>query len=436
MNKVIVKIQHCYGIPHLNHEFDFTNNNMPVALYAPNGMMKTSLAKCIHDYVTGKVPVDVIFPTRSSVFEISDEEGNVVMPESIFVIDSINEKFRSGRMSTLLASEGLKFQYDEIYDEIGEKRENLLKKLKRNSGISKDIDLVFSSDFGMPVGDFLTALARLEREVKNEKHLEYGDLKYRTIFNDKVLGFISNPDFESLIQEYTTVYEKILDSSRYFRKGVFNHSNAETIAKNLTANGWFEGGHSVNLKDTAGGVEISTEKELADAINLEKEAILNDDTLKNMFAKVDKALSNAELKTFREYLIENPFLVSELKDLDYLKSKIWVAYLVKNKADYFDLIQIFDESEQKLKDIIAQAESEKTHWEEVIHIFNKRFSVPFTVSVENKSDAVLNLDSPHIVFYFNDENNEPSQKISRELLDTVLSNGEKRALYILTLLSR
>lgn len=434
MDKVILKVQHCYGIPLINHEFDFTNKNMPVALYAPNGMMKTSLAKCIHDYVNGKDPVDIIFPTKDSTFEICDEDGNLLEPDSIFVIDSINEKFQSGRISTLLASESLKSQYDHIYDDIGNKRETLLKKLKKNSGISKDIDSVFSSDFSMPVGGFLTALARLEREVKNEKHLEYGDLKYRTIFNDKVLGFISNPDFESLIEEYTSVYEKILDNSRYFKQGIFNHSNAETIAKNLKANGWFEGGHSVNLKDTAGGVEISTEKELADAIEHEKEAILNDDTLKKMFAKVDKALSNSELKTFRDYLIENPFLASELKDLDYLKSKIWVAYLIKNKTDYFDLIHTYDESEEKLKDIISQAESEQTHWEEVIGIFNRRFSVPFTVCVENKSDAVLNLASPQIVFYFNDENNKASQKISRDLLDTVLSNGEKRALYILNII--
>ncbi len=434
MNKAKLKVQHCYGIPHLEHELDFSNNNMPVVLYAPNGMMKTSLAKSIHDYIGGKEPTDKIFPNRDSVFELCDEDGDSIQPDSIFVIDSINERYRSLRISTLLASDNLKSQYDEIYEDIGKRRANLTKKLKKFSGISKDVDKIFSSDFGVPAADFLTAFARLDREVKSEKYIDYGNLKYKIIFNSKVEAFMSNPDFESLIEEYTGVYEKIIDSSKYFKRGVFNHSNAETIAKNLKANGWFEGGHSVKLNDGFGGIEISTEKELAEAIESEKEAILNDDTLKNMFSKIDKALSNAELKAFREYLIENPSLVSELKDKKYLKTKLWIGYLIIIKDDYFDLLHAYDESEEKLKNIIAQAEAEQTRWESVIETFNKRFSVPFTVSVENKGDAVLNLDSPQIVFYFNDENSNPIKKVDRALLDTILSNGERRALYILNII--
>lgn len=435
MDKAKLRMEHCYGIPSLEHEFDFSNNNMPVVLYAPNGMMKTSLAKSVHDYINGKTPSDKMFPDKESSFELVDEEETPLSSDSIFVIDSINEKYQSSRISTLLASEALKAQYDEIFESIGKKREDILKKLKKHSGLSKDIDKIFSSDFGISKGDFLTALARLEREVKGEKHAEFGDLKYKTVFNDKVESFISNPDFESLIGEYTAVYERILDNSKYFKKGVFNHSNAETIAKNLVANGWFEGGHSVKLNnDEAGGVEITTEDDLADAIESEKEAILNDDTLKSMFFKVDKALSNAELKAFRDYLIDNPSLVSELNDIAYLKKKIWIGYLIKIGDDYFDLIESYDESEEKLKSIISQAEAEQTRWESVISEFNKRFSVPFSVRIENKGDAVLNLNSPQMVFYFNDENGKPARKVARGLLDTVLSNGEKRALYILNII--
>lgn len=434
MNKVKVVMAHCYGIPSLEHEFDFSNNNMPVVMYAPNGMMKTSLAKSVHDYIGGKIPSDKIFPERNSAFSLKDEDDNLLPPESIFVVDSINEKYQSGKISTLLASESLKSEYDGIFDEIAKKREILLKKLKKKSGVSKDIDTVFSKDFSVPAKDFLTALGRLEREVKSGSHADFGNLKYRTIFNDKVAAFIENPDFESLIQEYTTVYERILDNSKYFKKGIFNHSNAETIAKNLEANGWFEGGHSVKLNDGSGGLEIATLTDLAQAIETEKEAILNDESLKSMFSKVDKALSNAELKTFRDYLIENPSLVAELSNIDYLKSKIWTGYLTQIGDDYFDLIQTYDSSKEKLKHIISQAEAEQTRWEAVIDIFNKRFSVPFSVRIENKGDAVLNLSSPQITFYFNDENGAPIKKVDRNLLDDVLSNGEKRALYILNII--
>lgn len=434
MEKVILKMQHCYGISSLSHEFDFSNNNMPVALYAPNGMMKTSLAKSIRDYIDGKQPNDKIFPAKVSSLELIDENDKSIDPNSIFVIDSINEKYQSGRISTLLASENLKAQYDEIFDEIGKKKESFLKNLKKISGISKGVDIQFAADLGLPPTQFMTSLGRLEREVKNEEHIEYGDLKYKTIFNDKVLKFIENPDFENLIKDYTEVYERIIDNSKYFKKGVFNHSNAEAIAKNLKANGWFDGGHSVSLNDPSGRVELLTEGDLATAIEKEKEAILNNDDLKNMFSRVDRALSNAELKAFRDYLIEHPYLMPDFKDIKYLKNKIWVGYLIKCKDEFFNLIQSYDESEETLKSIITKAEAEQTRWEAVIDIFNDRFSVPFTVRIENKGDAVLNLASPQIAFYFNDENGDPTKKVDKDLLSNVLSNGEKRALYILNII--
>src|SRR5690554_6618843 len=122
MEKVKITMAHCYGIPYLEHEFDFSNNNMPVVLYAPNGMMKTSVAKSLHDYIDGKEPSDKIFPEKESSFVIVDEVGSPLVGESIFLVDSINEKYQSSRISTLLASEDLKSQYDEIFEDIGKKR--------------------------------------------------------------------------------------------------------------------------------------------------------------------------------------------------------------------------------------------------------------------------------------------------------------------------
>ena len=127
MQKVNLRMQHCYGIPYLEHEFDFSNNNMPVLLYAPNGMMKTSLAKSIHDYISGIQPSDKIFPDKDSTFELADEENKPISPESIFVVDSINEKYQSNRISTLLASENLKAKYDEIFEAIGKKKDSVIK---------------------------------------------------------------------------------------------------------------------------------------------------------------------------------------------------------------------------------------------------------------------------------------------------------------------
>ena len=434
IEKVLVDLKNCYGIEALSHSFDFSNNNMPVLIYAPNGAMKTSFAKTLRDYTEGRKPQDLFFPDRKSEFSIQDRVGNPVDVESIFIIDSTDEKYQSERISALLASEDLKKRYDEIFGSISEKTEALFKILKKHSGVSKDIEVAFAQAFRVRREDILVALGRLEREVKEGANAEFSKLKYKTLFSDKVLEFLGKSDVEKLIEDYTRTYEKILDESLYFRRGVFNHSNAEAIAKNLKVNGWFEGGHTVNLKHADERNEISTEADLVAAIDAEKQKILTDPKLAEMFQRVDDALTTAELRAFRDYLIEHPFVVPELKDVDAFKQKVWIAYLVENQSKYVELIHEYDESKEKVKAIILEADKEQTQWEAVIALFNDRFSVPFEVRVENKGDAVLNISAPQIVFYFTGRDGDQPTKTDRTLLDRGLSNGELRALYILNII--
>lgn len=144
---VSVKMKNCYGIDALEHTFDFSNNNMPVLVYAPNGVMKTSLAKTMSQYARNKEPEDIFFPERKSEFSVVDETGEAIDRESVFVIDSVDEKYQSSRISSLLASEELKARYDEIFGSIAEKKEKLFKALKKPSGLSKDIDAAIAGAF-------------------------------------------------------------------------------------------------------------------------------------------------------------------------------------------------------------------------------------------------------------------------------------------------
>lgn len=44
MNKLKVKLDHCFGIRHMEYEFNFEHGNV-ITIYAKNGLMKTSFAK-------------------------------------------------------------------------------------------------------------------------------------------------------------------------------------------------------------------------------------------------------------------------------------------------------------------------------------------------------------------------------------------------------
>ena len=429
--KLFTRMKFCYGISKLEHEFSFENNNMPVVVYASNGVMKTSFARAFKDFSNGKDPKDLVHPERVSSFTLTDENGNEIDNQAIFVIEPINEKYVSDRISTLLASDKLKAEYDEVFRSIGSKKELLLKVLKKKAGISKNIEIFFAESFGLKESEFLVALGRLEREVKNDANAQFADLKYKVIFNNKVYEFLKNEEIKNLIGEYTQVYDKLLEDSRFFKKGVFNHTNAAAVAKNLADNGWFQGGHSVNLRSNGNAEEIVNEEELKQKVENEKAQILNDPTLGEMFGKVDDAITTKELRHLRDYLLIHPHTVPELQDIQALERKVWIAYLTTMKPEYFDLIESYYSSQEKLKEIVEKAEAETTRWEHVISVFNQRFSVPFEVRIENKGDAVLGIEGPQIAFRFKDENGEANKKLSREKLDEVLSNGERRALYIL-----
>ena len=53
MDKLSVSLENCYGIKKLSYTFDFTKGNV-VAIYARNGLMKTSLAKTMKKIQLGK----------------------------------------------------------------------------------------------------------------------------------------------------------------------------------------------------------------------------------------------------------------------------------------------------------------------------------------------------------------------------------------------
>ena len=432
--KYKVTMNNCYGIPALEHEFSFECNNMPVAIYAPNGLMKTSFARSFKDFSSRQAPKDIVYPERNTEFQLLDEDNAEVSSDAVFVVDSINERYASSKMSTLLASEDLKSEYDEVYNSVAQKRDILLKLMKKKTRMTKGVEQSFCDAVGLNVTEFLTALGTVEREVSKDAYSDLSDVSYKVLFDQKVVELLADEEIRNLISQYSEVYDQLLENSQFFKRGVFNHTNADQVAKNLKDNGWFKGGHTVNLKTDNGPIEVSNETELGTHIAREKERILSDPTLGEMFAKVDSKLNTKALQIFRDHLLEHPYLVPELKEINTLRRRVWIAYLTTMKVEYDSLLQEYDSSQVKLKEIIGKAEAELTRWEEVIDLFNKRFWVPFEVRVKNKADAVLGIEGPQIEFVFKDADGRANRQIASEQLSQVLSNGERRALYILNII--
>lgn len=432
MKKLKVKLKYCHGIKSLDCTIDLTKR--AVCIYAPNGVMKTSFARTFEDLRQGIPAKDNLFPDRKSVRQITTDSGDALDSDEVFVIDPYQEDFESERMSTLLVNQQLKEKYDKLHSAIDEKTQALLKELSKISGLKNDVGEEISESFTSESNKLDVSLERVEKEVLDESQPSFGKVNYKVIFNEKVISFLETADFRKQLSQYIEKYDQLLKSSKYFRKGIFNHNNASTIARNLADNGFFKAKHSVSLHSSSDErQEITTEAELEDVIETEKLSILTDKDLIEAFNGIDSKLkANKELRDFREHIIANKELIPELANLPSFKQKLWISYLKQRREMFRELIELYRNGKGEISAIIKQAKEEKTHWLKVIDIFNKRFVVPFTLEVDNQDDVILKDEIPSIKFIFKDVDGEAS--VDRSQLLKVLSNGEKRALYLLNII--
>ena len=438
MKKLFIDLEHCYGIKKFQTEFDFETNGDVFTVYAPNGVMKTSLANTFRDVSTGALSMDRIRNTNETKRVILDENGDELAPECIFVIEPYNEGYRSDRISTLLVNEKLRKRYEDIHKEVDEKAEILTDELKQQVGLKKGIREELAESITHDSNNFYLALTRVREEVENGEETVLGNVVYSDIFNPKVLPVLDDPNFISKIEDYIQKYDELLSKSTFFRKGVFTHNNAAEIAKSLNSNGFFKAEHSVYLRIKGKKVEVTSLKELEDAIQTEKDMILTDESLKSAFEAIDKQLRrNVDLKKFRSCLEENQIVIGELAKLGRLRQKLWVEYLIRSKTAFQDLLVSFNEGKEKIEEVINEAKAERTKWAGVINIFNERFSVPFVVRMDNQEDVILKSEAPIMRFDFLDDSDDPNSvavPVEEERLMKVLSNGESRAFYILNIL--
>lgn len=432
MKLLRVNLENCYGIRKLEFDFNFGEQRQ-YAIYAPNGVMKSSLAKCFQDVAGGQASSDRIYPARTTVRQI-EADGAALSAAQVFVVEPYNETYRSNRMSTLLANQELRGRYDKVRELIDQKSDLLVTAISNASGLKKGAAERMAKDVAQDPNDFMTAISRLAQEVADNAYPHLADIEYAKVFNEKVEAQILSADIQGGLAEYMAAYEQLVAGSYFFRKGVFNHNNASAVAKNLKENGFFKADHSVYVNNKDVRTEIKTEADLERHIDLEKQSILGDAKLVAAFDKIDKLLSkNADVKEFRDYLAANEKLLPELTKPDRLKARLWASYMSVSKSAYDDLVATYAEGKVELEAVVAEAKAQATRWAEVIAEFNERFAVPFIVTVENQHDVILKADAPSIRFRFRDQGADEVQ-VDEGSLRAVLSGGEKRALYLLNII--
>ncbi|MDA3731905.1 hypothetical protein PBV87_10485 [Niameybacter massiliensis] len=428
MKKLEVKFENCYGIRNLEYTFDYERNN-GYLIYAPNGTMKTSFAKSLLDIANQVMPEDKIYAERESKYSIKTAQGNLD-PQGILVIESYNENLSTEKASRLLADKKLKEKYDKLHNIINEQNKNLLRELKILSGIrnedsiEKEIKSVFNED-----KEVIEIFEQMVQNIEFEKVTVYEDIKYTDIFNAKTEVILNDTEFKQAIEEYMKKYNQLLEESMVFKRGLFNHNNASSIEKSLKDNNFFRANFTLIIE----GINITNEKELQQLLEDEKKKILTDEELLNKFNNIDKILNkNAEAKKLRTILEEHNEIIECLIDVAGFKKSLWLSYLAKLEDILKELMELYIRSKDELKTITEIAKQQQNAWYKVVDIFNKRFDVPFIISIENQEDVILKED--RAVFSFKYKDGQEERSVDKNKLLSVLSNGEKRALYILNVI--
>jgi len=433
MEKLKLQLEHCYGIRKLDVALDF-GGNAAIAIYAPNGSMKSSLASTFQDIADSKTSRDRIFPNRATVRVVQDENGADIDAANVLVLRPYEEFSSKGNSTvTLLVNAALRQEYEALHAGVTAARAALITAVKGTAKTKRSVEREVLSAFSTAGGDFDETLATLKEELSENWEPVFKDVSYDVLNDERVVAFLAQGDFRTAINDYTKKYNELLAASKYFKKGGFNFYAATNVAKELKASGFFKAKHSVSLNGEE-KKEINSEAELQALVDAERANISEDAVLRQKYEELEKQIQkNAQLREFESYMQGHEELLPELADPVAFNKKLWMSYLKANHALYVDLINKVEQAAVRSSEIEAQASQEHTQWQDVIDIFNNRFIVPFSLEVANKIQVILGKETaPRLGFVFNDGNDHAP--VERDALLQTLSTGEKKAFHVLNML--
>lgn len=426
MNKLNIELTNCFGIDSLNHEFDFGKGNT-FSIYARNGLMKTSFAKTFQLIQQGKKEniSDAIFGEQGSA--IVQIDGQDIEKKQVFVVKSYESSYESD-ISSLLIKGDIQTQLKDVF----KVRTKLLKALEKDSGLKikrtslgktvYELEPTIVKDFDFNEKDILSNLMEL---ASYEPEIECSDIPYSVIFDDTVLKKIKDTKFQEGIRDFITSSDEIYSSFEYLEKGNLTLPKLKDLKKSLVKDAFFVKQNKVIL---SGQDAITNSEALEQHISNIETKIQQTPAYK----AIENLLNDSKGIVLKDIIETNPEIIEflALDRLQILKKCLWGSYIRHNSI-------LFEELRDKYNDFseaIDALEIDDTPWKKALDIFNQRFTVPFMMNVVNLKGAIIGESVPQVEFSF--KKGDTVKTIDRsklEKLDT-LSQGEKRALYLLNII--
>src|SRR5690606_34964344 len=270
----------------------------------------------------------------------------------------------------------------------------------------------------------------LFKDIYQQKLIDnYSSLKYNELFNQDVIDFLSKPDVKDKIEEYFKTYNELVKSSSVFKTGVFNPEKADTVAQTLSKENYFHANHKILFDGDEN--PIIDDKQLASRLLEEKKAIIENENLLKMREEIKKNT----VKQIRKIIEKNPLIIYKYSKIKEFKKEVWNSYFSTITFFLTEIVDSYNTGSKRLLEIEQRAINQETEWDKIITKFNKRFFVPFKAKITNKDSSILGKSTPNIEFESKNKDGNPKSLNSDELnQEDILSQGEKRAMYLMNVL--
>ena len=440
--------KNCYGLKQFNlQNINFSRCNKAL-IYAPNGVMKSSLSKVFDDISKGATTCDRIFQNVVSNYSVTHytsryvySSANRTQPtatDRIYVVNTFNNSFEFTKetVSTLLADETTRNAYNVLMAQFSGEIIQIEEKLRVLTGLTKSqIKGKLITDLGLTgTADWTDIFEKLNELYATRRTFEYlNDCTYSELFNDKAMAVYGKQEFLNSIEEYISSLNILLENNPILNDR-FTDRNAETLGKEMAKHNLFNAQHTICLKD--GTTVIHSLEEWNFVVNEQLDRLYSSPELSTVFQKLKKMLtSNGEVSRLRDIIVAHREIIPALSDIPALKVQTWLDCFSKLDMSFDDYYRNISQYTAQIKVLYEQASAQSARWQTVVNKFNRRFRVPFEVRIENKADFLLKDEAPNLSFkYTRGMIAQQSATLKKDDLMVSLSTGEKRALYLLYIL--
>ncbi len=440
--------KNCYGLKQFNlQNINFSRCNKAL-IYAPNGVMKSSLSKVFDDISKGATTCDRIFQNVVSNYSVTHytsryvySSANRTQPtatDRIYVVNTFNNSFEFTKetVSTLLADETTRNAYNVLMAQFSGEIIQIEEKLRVLTGLTKSqIKGKLITDLGLTgTADWTDIFEKLNELYATRRTFEYlNDCTYSELFNDKAMAVYGKQEFLNSIEEYISSLNILLENNPILNDR-FTDRNAETLGKEMAKHNLFNAQHTICLKD--GTTVIHSLEEWNFVVNEQLDRLYSSPELSTVFQKLKKMLtSNGEVSRLRDIIVAHREIIPALSDIPALKVQTWLDCFSKLDMSFDDYYRNISQYTAQIKVLYEQASAQSARWQTVVNKFNRRFRVPFEVRIENKANFLLKDEAPNLSFkYTRGMIAQQSATLKKDDLMVSLSTGEKRALYLLYIL--